>query len=30
MPACRVKANALRLTAGARRNLMQQCLRVIP
>jgi hypothetical protein len=30
MPACRVKANALRLTAAARRNLMQQCLRVIP
>lgn len=30
MPGCRIKANALRLTAGARRNLMQQCLRVIP
>jgi hypothetical protein len=30
MPGCRAKANALRLTANARRNLMQQCLRVFP
>jgi hypothetical protein len=30
MPACRDKANALRLAVAARRNLMQQCLRVLP
>ena len=30
MPGCRQKADALRLAAAARRNLMQQCLRVIP
>jgi hypothetical protein len=30
MPGCRIKADALRLTAVARRNLMQQCLRVVP
>lgn len=30
MPACRQKADALRLAAAARRNLMQQCLRVFP
>jgi hypothetical protein len=30
MPGCRIKADALRLTAAARRNLMQQCLRVVP
>jgi hypothetical protein len=28
MPECRVKANALRLSFAARRNMMQQCLRV--
>jgi hypothetical protein len=28
MPKCRVEANALRLSFAARRNLMQQCLRV--
>jgi hypothetical protein len=28
MPACREQANALRLTFAARRQLMQQCLRV--
>lgn len=30
MPHCRDKANALRITTAARRNLMQQCLRVFP
>ncbi|MCC6887843.1 MAG: hypothetical protein IT536_04840 [Hyphomicrobiales bacterium] len=30
MPGCRVEANALRLSFAARRNLMQQCLRVRP
>lgn len=30
MPFCRDKANAIRVTTAARRNLMQQCLRVRP
>jgi hypothetical protein len=30
MPYCRNKADALRITTAARRNLMQQCLRVVP
>jgi len=30
MPYCREKANALNLAVAARRNLMQQCLRVTP
>jgi hypothetical protein len=30
MPYCRDKANALRITTAARRNLMQQCLRIFP
>jgi hypothetical protein len=28
MPSCRIQANAVRVSFDARRNLMQQCLRI--